>query len=304
MSEQVWRQLADRQEGLVSFRQLRSLGVTRSEIRHHVTIGRWANRSSEVVSTTTGPLSPAQRLWLGVLHAGPTAMVGGLSAARVRGMKHWEREEITVWVANPMSFDVLAGYRFFRTRRPFDLLVGTEPMPTSRIEPALLVFAAHEPSFRAGVGALAAACQQRLTTPHLLDQWRLRLRPLRRSKAIGEHLGDLMGGAQALSEIDVRRACRNFGVVPPRRQTKRSDSRGRTRYTDCEWDLPDGTVLVLEIDGAFHDEARHAMLDRRRQRRLTSRDRLVIACTAYEIRHEPGEVMRDLLALGVTKAVG
>jgi hypothetical protein len=231
-------------------------------------------------------------------------MVGGLTAATVHGLRHWDREVITIWVANPMSFDPLDGFRFFRTRRPFDLLVGPGDLPVALIEPAVLMFAAYEPNLRTGMGALAAACQQRLTTPHLLDEWRLRLRPLRRSKSIGEHLGDLMGGAQALSEIDVRRACKAFGVIPPRRQTKRRDSNGRVRYTDCEWDLPDGTVLVLEIDGAYHDGVIQATLDRRRQRRLTRLTRLVVSCSAYEIRHEPHEVMTDLLALGVARLAG
>lgn len=304
MADRRWKPLADAQEGLLSHRQLRGLGISYGQIRHHVSVGRWATRSSQVVSTTTGPLSPRQHLWLGVLHAGPTAMIGGLSAAAYRGLRHWERDSITVWVANPMSFEPLDGFRFFRTRRPFGLLVGPESLPVAKIEPATLLFAAHETSFRAGVGAMAAVCQQRLSTPHRLDQWRLRLRPLRRSKPLGEHLGDLMGGALALSEIDVRRACKAFGLVPPRRQTKRRDTAGRIRYTDCEWDLPDGTVLVLEVDGAYHDEVAQATLDRRRPRRLTSRRRLVIACTAYEVRHEPEEVMKDLVALGVARVAG
>ena len=45
-----------------------------------------------------------------------------------------------------------------------------------------------------------------------------------------------------------------------------------------------------------------ATLDRRRNRQLTTVTRTVVQCSAWEIRHEPWEVMQDLLALGVPPA--
>ena len=79
----------------------------------------------------------------------------------------------------------------------------------------------------------------------------------------------------------------------------RTDRDGRRRYTDCEWDLPDGRVLVLEIDGGFHREATSYALDMRRQRKLTTKDRIVVRCAAEELRYDPAAVMADLVALGV-----
>ncbi len=127
------------------------------------------------------------------------------------------------------------------------------------------------------------------------------LHPLRRSRAFRRLVGDLAGGAQSVAEIDVRRACRRAGVVPPHRQRLRVDRAGRRRYTDCEWDLPDGRVLVLEVDGAFHLEVSAYTSDMRRQRRLTTARRLVLRCSATELRHEPEQVMADLIALGVPR---
>ena len=40
----------------------------------------------------------------------------------------------------------------------------------------------------------------------------------------------------------------------PTRQVVRLDKQGRRRYLDCVWVLPDGRVIVLEIDGSFHAE--------------------------------------------------
>ena len=81
------------------------------------------------------------------------------------------------------------------------------------------------------------------------------------------------------------------------------DRTGRIRWTDAEWDLPDGTVLVLEIDGAFHSDVLQAADDARRSRRLTTPTRMVVRCTAYEVTHEPHEVALDLIALGLSGRV-
>lgn len=301
MGDRLWAGLAEMQAGLLSHRQLRELGVSRGEIRNHLRVGRWAVRSSQVVSTTTGPLSPEQALWLGVLHGGPSAMVGALSAAGVRGLERWARPEITILVGNPMSFEPLPGYRFFRTRRPYKILLGSGEMPVCRLEPAVLMYAAHEPHLRTALGAVAATVQQRLTTTHLLQEWIERLSPLRRSRDLQQLLADVGEGAHSMAEVDLRKACRTYDVRPPDSQRRRSDSRGRRRYTDAEWRLSDGRVLVLEVDGGFHDDPAQAALDRRRNRRLTSASRSVVQCSAWEIRHEPWEIMQDLVALGVPR---
>ncbi len=304
MGDRVWRSLSDAQAGLLSHRQLRGLGVSRGEIRNHLRVGRWASRSGEVVSTTTGPLSPEQRLWLGVLHGGTSAMVGALSAAAVHGLTRWEREEITILVANPMSFEPLPGFRVFRTRRPFALLSASGDLPVCRVEPAVLMFAAHEPHLRTALGAVTATVQQRLTTAERLSEWVDLLAPLRRSRDVRALLDDVRGGAHSLAEVDLRKACRAHGVRPPDSQRVRLDRRGRKRYTDAEWRLEDGRVVVLEVEGAFHDDAMQATLDRRRHRQLTTPTRIVVQCSAWEIRHEPWEVLRDLVALGVPLADG
>ena len=304
MGDPLWASLAESQAGLLSHRQLRGLGVSRGEIRNHVRVGRWASRSGEVVSTTTGPLSPEQRLWLGVLHGGPSAMVGGLNAAGEHGLKRWDREEITILVSNPMSFEPLPGYRFFRTRRSFKLLVGPGELPVCRLEPAVLLFAAHEPHLRTALGAVTATVQQRLTTQERLADWLDQLTPLRRAKHLRDLLGDVAGGAHSMAEVDLRKACRAHGVRPPDAQRSRTDSRGRRRYTDAEWRLVDGRVVVLEVDGGYHEDALQTTLDHRRNRQLTSATRVVVQCTAWEMRHEPWEVIQDLIALGVPRIDG
>ena len=301
MTEESWRHLAGVQAGIVSQHQLTELGVSRSFVRHQLRARRWVKRTSSVFSTTTGPLSEEQRLWQAGLHAGPTALLGGLTAAGLHGMRNWSRDHITVLVDDELSFDPLGGVCFFRSRRPLASMRSARALPVCQLEPAVLLFAGYEPNRRTAHGAVTATVQQRLTTPDRLAAWLARMSPLRRAPEFRALLRDISGGAHSLSEVDLRRACREFAVATPRGQKGRLDRAGRRRWTDAEWDLPDGSVLVLEVDGAFHDDVLQAAADKSRHRKLATRRRIIVSCSAYELRYEPRSVMDDLIALGAPR---
>lgn len=125
------------------------------------------------------------------------------------------------------------------------------------------------------------------------------MRPLRRAPLLRTTLKDIVGGSESLAEIDLVRLCRRHGIPVPRRQVKRRDSTRRLRYTDCEWELVDGRVLILEIDGSFHMDATQWELDLTRQRRLSANGRIIIRCTARELRENPESVLRDLKRYGL-----
>jgi hypothetical protein len=296
-----WYAVAGRQAGMLSQRQLHELGVTRSFVRNQLRAERWVQRTSSVYATTTGPLSRLQAMWLAVLHAGPTAMLGGLTAAEVHGLERWHREQLTVIVDDELSFDPLPGVGFFRSRRALSAMRAPGVLPVCLLEPAILLFAGYERNRRTAHGAVVATVQQRLTTADRLGAWVEALRPLRRSREFRSLLLDVRGAVHSLAERDLRRACETFGIAPPRSQTKRRDRAGRLRYTDAEWNLPDGRVLVLEVEGAFHDDVLQSSADKSRARKLTTGRRLVVACTAYELRYESASVMEDLIALGVPR---
>ncbi|MDX6359491.1 MAG: hypothetical protein QOH37_2545 [Nocardioidaceae bacterium] len=288
---------------MLAIEELPSIGVTRALMRNQLRAQRWVRRSDRVVSTTTGELTRGQLMWLGVLHAGNDALVGGLTAASVHGLRNWERDDVTILVPDAWSFDPVPGLSFFRTRRPLGILRATHSphgaLPVCRLEPAILLFGGYDRSPRTAQGVVAACVQQRLTSPDLLRDWVVRLRPLRRSRLFQRALLDIEGGAQSLSEIDVRRMCRQAGLPLPARQRPRRDRDGRLRFTDAEWRLNDGRVVVLEVDGGFHADVEHYEDDMKRQRRLTTRDRVIVRCGAFELRHDPESVAADLRALGV-----
>lgn len=298
-----WQALAAAQQGILARRQLRALGVDSDTVRNRIAADRWVARSRMVVSTFTGPLDFGQRLWLGVLHAGGDSLVGGLTAAAVQGLRRWEREEVTVLVPEDLKLEPLAGNAFVRTRRSLLAMRDrTRDLPVCRIEPAVLLYAAYTHSARTAHGVLAATVQQRLTTVARLGSWIDRMSPLRRAGRFRDTLSDFEGGAQSMSEVDMAALCRECGLPAPRRQSRRRDSSGRIRFTDCEWLLPGGIILVLEIDGAFHMETEHWEDDIVRQRGLVAPNRMVVRCTGRELRDEPYLVLRDLERLGVGRA--
>lgn len=292
--------LLQEQAGMVARRQLTACGLEWDAVDAQVTARRWTARTPRVLSAFTGELTGEQMAWLAVLHAGPRSMLGALTAAEHHGLTGWRRERVTVVVDDELSFEPVDGVRFFRSRRPFDLLLSTRPgIPRMAIEPALLLWAGYEAPERAAHGVLAAAVQQRLTTPARLIEWLGLLRPLRRARSFRRTMDDIAGGAHSGAERDVAQMCRNHRLPLPRRQRARVDAAGRRRWTDCEWDLLDGVTLILEVDGAFHMDAREWGDDLKRARRLTATSRVVVRCTAFEVRHESGEVARDLRALGL-----
>ena len=299
MDELIQRLVAT-QAGMVARRQLTAHGMGWDAVQAQLDAQRWVARTPRVISTVTGTLTVEQQRWLAVLHAGSRSMLGGLTSAALQGLTGWGRDEVTVLVDDELSFEPVDGVRFFRCRRPFELLVTPAPgIPRCRLEPAVLLWAGYDAPPRAAHGVLAAVVQQRLTTAERLVEWVDVLRPLRRSKPFKRTLGDIAGGAQSGAELDVRRMCRRSALRLPDRQRLRVDRGGARRWTDCEWDLANGTTLVLEVDGSFHWEAAQWAADLKRARRITTATRVVVRATAYEVRHEADEVALDLIALGL-----
>lgn len=299
--ERELERLVTAQHGMVARRQLTALDIDWDAVEAHVVARRWVARTPRVISTFTGVPTIEQRRWLGVLHAGPRSILGGLTAGSRHGLVGWERDEVTVLVDDELSFEPVDGIRFFRSRRPFSLLVSPKPgIPSAALEPAVALWAAYDaPTARVATGALAAVVQQRLTTATRMLETVESLRPLRRARLFRSALADIGHGAHSSAELDVGRMCTLFRMPRPSRQTPRRDRTGHSRWTDCEWDLPGGAVVVLEVEGPAHLETEQQGRDARRQRRITSLQRIVLRCTSRELRDEPAEVALDLVALGV-----
>lgn len=97
----------------------------------------------------------------------------------------------------------------------------------------------------------------------------------------------MAGGAEALSEIDLLRLCRRYGLPVPDLQQRRTDQSGRTRYLDAYWRR---WRLHVEVDGAHHMYAAHWEADLRRQNDVWIAGDRILRFTSYQARHRPAEV--------------
>lgn len=298
-----WRAIAEAQNGLMTRSQLGAIGIDRWAVAHQISADRWAAVAPTVISIAPGPLRADQRPWLGVLAGGPGALLGGLHAAAVDGLRNWHRDVVQVYVPYGHKPDIeLDGVVFIRTRRPLAPLASARSgISRLRLEPGLLLWASTERSTVAAEGVLAAAVQQRLTTPTVLAKALDDLPRLRRSPRFRARILEIAGGAHSLAEGAVSRMCRHHGLTPPVRQVRRRDASGRIRFTDCEWHLPDGRCVVLEVDGAFHMDVDMWEEDIARARALSDPRRTAVRCTARELRDDEAVVARDLIRLGVPR---
>jgi hypothetical protein len=296
--ENQWRELALSQAGAVARRQLLALGFDNDYVDRQVLAKRWQLLSDVVVCTSTGHPTREQLMWAAVLHAGPGSAIGGLTALERRGLKNWHRDEITVLLAKSHNLAPLPGVHFVETRRPVSLN-ATGDLPTWRTEPAALLFAGYSRSSRTAHGVLAAVVQQRLTTPARLLTEIERMKPLRWAKRFKASLAMAHEGSESLAEMRVVRMCSDFRLPVPDRQTPRIDASGRLRYTDAQWRLPSGSVVILEVDGVFHMDVQHWEDDIRRERDLVATGAIVLRCTVRELIDVPERVAASLRAVGV-----
>lgn len=288
------------QVSVVRRSQLEACGWRRHHVEHEIDYGRWQLVAPEVVVMHNGPLTYDQRLWVGVLHAGPTAVLSHATTLEINGLEQWEPPLIDVLSTKSNTVERLDGYCFHETRRDYVPWIHPTRRPRQlRIEEACLLAAERRRSLRASIGLIAACVQQRLAAADRLFTSSLTISKLRHGHQIRLALLDIGGGAHSFGEIDLGRICRQFGLQTPTRQRFRLDRSGRRRFLDCEWELADGTTVVLEIDGAFHREAENWWRDMKRERGVVIDVGRVLRCSTTEMRLEPAYIAADLRAVGV-----
>jgi hypothetical protein len=294
--------LARQQLRVVNRAQLRHLGWTRHQVQHEIDFGRWHAVAPNVIALQNAPLTHDQRLWLGVLHAGSDSVLSHLTACTTAGLRWQAPELIDVLTEKGDLVEPLDGFFFHQTRRPYMRWIHPGPGPARlRIEAAVLLAAERDRFLRRALGLVAASVQQGMTAPDRLLDTSRQITKLRNGRHIKLALGDIAGGAQSFAEIDIGRLCREAGFMPPTRQAIRKDKQGRRRYLDCEWHLPDGRIVVLEIDGSFHMRVDRWWSDMKRERAVVISGRSVLRCASVEIRLEPGDILHDLAAAGVPR---
>lgn len=277
--------------------------LTKSELRWQITSGRWQRPCKGIVVAHSGPLTERQLLRIALLSGGPHAALAGLTAARLDGF-NWLGAKLPL-ENGPVHLIVQAGYKrrtapprlnvvthYSRTLTEKDVHPTWQPRRT-RIARSLVDAAAWMPTDRGAMAVLAAGVQQRLVRVDDLRQVVERIETVRRHGLMTGILADIEGGAQALSELDfTRQVVRRHRLPEPSRQVARRDDRGRQRWIDVMWDE---WKLVVEIDGAQHDEPLQRWDDMERDNDLNIDDYRTLRFPAWRVRQDPEYVAREIL---------
>jgi hypothetical protein len=275
--------------------------LSRREIRWRVESGRWQHVARGVLVTHNGPLSEGQRLRVAQLWGGPGTVIGGFAAAKLDGLS-WLAESTTrIDLLRPPGRRSRLPPEFLNVVPHYSKLLGEQDIhplrepPRTRIERSLVDAASWAPNDRLAMAVLAAGVQQGLTLPQklraVLDQDQTRFR----HRLLVVTLGDIEGGAHALSELDfTRKVVKAFGLPAPERQSARRDSQGRRRYIDVLWEE---WKVAVEIDGAQHFwDPLQRWDDTQRDVDLQLDGYEVLRFPAWMVRHSPEIVARKIQA--------
>nr|MDT0665027.1 DUF559 domain-containing protein [Micromonospora sp. DSM 115978] len=104
-------------------------------------------------------------------------------------------------------------------------------------------------------------------------------------------LADVEGGSHSLPEVEMAQLCRKAGLPPPQRQAERYDDHGRRRYLDLLW--PEHR-LAVEVDGAFHRDAKTWNDDLDRQNDVATTGVTVLRFSSVTVRTNPERVVAQL----------
>lgn len=237
--------LLERQHGVLSRGQALSHGLSRHAVAHQIAARRWQRVHPGVFATVTGLLDVDQRIWAGVLYAGADAKAGFRTAWWLSDRKLPEPEVVDVVIPDPRIVHPQPGLVVHRTRRlhPDDVHPTASP-PRFRLERSVLDCAATAPDDDQAVALLASAIQRRTTTATRLREAMRRCPNLRRRALLTDLLDLAEVGAESLLEVLHHRITTSHGLPAPDRQRRLGAA-----IVDAAYDCPNGSVLVVELDG-------------------------------------------------------
>ncbi|MGY0007187.1 DUF559 domain-containing protein, partial [Micromonospora sp. I033] len=281
-----------RQDDVISLAQARE-HLTRKAIRHRVATGRWRQVHRAVLVAHSGPIGPAQLRWIAVLAAGPTALLGGLTAAQAGGLRGFPDRVVHLLLpAARRRAPLPTAVRAHRTSHLPDRDVLPLGQPPRTAAPRSIIDAAQwAPDDGQARAIVAAAFQQRLVSGDDLREVVDRMPRLRRRRLILAAAADAAGGAHSLAELDLLSLARRAGLPEPTRQKVRRDAAGRRRYLDAyfeEW------RVHVEVDGGQHLDPAHAWADMRRQNDLWVEGDRILRFPSWALRADPETVVAQL----------
>jgi very-short-patch-repair endonuclease len=291
------RELARAQRGVVRRDQLRALGVTRHHVRSQIEAQRWRAIGPRAVVLTTGVLTRSQSRAVAAAHAGPRATLAGLACLEDLGLSGWERRGIEVLVPHGLKPTQLRGIEVHQTHHlpARELLVDRWP-PCTTAARAAVDAASWERDGRTACALVIAVVQQHLATADEI-LWALeRPGPVRHRAVLRAALTEAAAGADSHAELDVARMLRSLGLGPVQHQLLVDTPDGRFPV-DLAVRLPDGRLLVIEVDGPHHEDPRQRERDAIKDAALIAAGHVVLRIQVTLLRRTPAVVRAQLRAI-------
>lgn len=294
------RALVERQRGVATRDQLLALGIGSRQIDAADAARRWRAYGRHVIVLHNGPLSASQREWVAVLLPDKPVALAGPSAVAAAGMTGFEPDRVHIVLAHDTHTRVPSWIKVHESRRftRSDIMITAGP-PRTRPTRSVVDAATWSRQPRRACAFLCAAVQQRLVTAEQLDAELRNAGAIRHIAIMRAIVGDIGGGGHTLAEIELAPLGVRAGLGPPRRQVLRREADGRTRYVDAEFDLPDGTRLVVEIDGAVHLRPEPWWDDQDRQNEVVIGGSPVLRWSSLTVRLAPARVVDQLSRMRV-----
>jgi very-short-patch-repair endonuclease len=291
------RELARAQRGVVRRDQLRALGVTRHHVRSQVDAQRWTAIGPRAVVLATGVLTRSQRRAVAAAHAGPSATLAGLACLEDLGLAGWDRRGIEVLVPHGLKPTPLRGIEVHQTHHlPAHELLADRWPPCTTAARAAVDAASWERDPRTACALVIAVVQQQLATaPEILLALE-RPGPVRHRAPLRDALAEAGGGADSHAEVDVTRMLRALGLGPVHHQLVVDTPDGRFPV-DLAVRLPDGRLLVIEVDGPHHDDPRQRERDAIKDAALIAAGHVVLRIPVTFLRRTPAVVHAQLRAI-------
>ncbi|WP_293780771.1 hypothetical protein [uncultured Aeromicrobium sp.] len=285
-------QLFTAQHGVAGRGQLLRAGVSRWVLRANLRADRWRAHGRQTIAEHTGDLTPPARRWHAVLEAGPRAALDGVSALAAAGLSGWETDHERVSVPRGARIRRPRGVVIRQTRRWRAEDIVRAGVPRVRVPVAAVHAALWARTPRQAATILSMVVQQRLCHAEDIGRALLAVRRDRRRRLLEDVVVDLLGGAQAMGEIDLARMCRRGGLPAPTRQRVRRTARG-TAYLDAEWPT---FRVVLEVDGVHHLGAQAIIDDALRHNDIALEDATVLRVPVLGLRVAPKDFLDQLAA--------
>ncbi len=253
----TFRELLDRQDGVVSRRQLLGAGLQDHDVARMARRRELALVHPGVWVAHTGPLTWEQRAWAAVLVHHPAWLT------RASALADPSRDgPVHVAIASGRSVRPVPGVVAHRTARLQQRIAPMSTLPRLRLEEAVVEVAAAAQDPYAAFAAFARLCHTRRSHPRAIADALARRRGVPSRALLLEMLADLAEGTCSVLEREyLVRVERAHSLPTPARQL-RVRTAGGVVYRDADH-LAYG--VVVELDGRlFHDSptARADDLDR------------------------------------------